>query len=135
MFYEKLQKPVYTDDEEAVNIVLNETMYAFGDAHGALEDMQNAASNENRKLTFIASYGIPQEDAVRILYQAVPTYNDFEAEEVDARFPFDCYIYIARVYSPCIYVKQNDTPLPSMGEVMADECEEIQPGLFRYWWD
>lgn len=68
MFDEKL---FYTNDEEAVNIVLNETMYAFGDAHGALEDMQNAASNENRKLHFIASYGIPQEDAVEILFDTL----------------------------------------------------------------
>lgn len=72
-------------------------------------------------------------DAMNIMKQALPGgYNDFKAELI-GKLPSDAKIQLAREGSVCLYVKTN-TKI-SKASLKADELDEIEPGLYRIWWD
>ena len=73
------------------------------------------------------------KDAMSIMQQALPDgYNDFKAELI-GKLPSDAKIQLGREYSVCLYVKTNTKP--SKASLKADELHEVEPGLYRIWWD
>ena len=73
------------------------------------------------------------KDAMSIMQQALPDgYNDFRAELI-GKLPSDAKIQLGREYSVCLYVKTNTKP--SKASLKADELHEVEPGLYRIWWD
>ena len=73
------------------------------------------------------------KDAMSIMQQALPGgYNDFKAELI-GKLPSDAKIQLGREYSVCLYVKTNTKP--SKSSLKADELHEVEPGLYRIWWD
>ena len=73
------------------------------------------------------------KDARSIMQQALPDgYNDFKAELI-GKLPSDAKIQLGREYSVCLYVKTNTKP--SKASLKADELHEVEPGLYRIWWD
>jgi hypothetical protein len=74
-----------------------------------------------------------KKDAMNIMKQALPDgYNEFTAELID-KLPADAKIQLGREYSVCLYVKTNTKP--SKASLKADELDEVEPGLYRIWWD
>ncbi len=74
-----------------------------------------------------------KKDAMNIMKQALPGgYNEFKAELID-KLPADAKIQIAREGSVCLYVKT--TTKLSKASLKADELDEVEPGLYRIWWD
>ena len=72
-------------------------------------------------------------EAMKIMKQALPGgYNEFKAELID-KLPSDAKIQLGREYSVCLYVKTNTKP--SKASLKADELDEVEPGLYRIWWD
>lgn len=73
------------------------------------------------------------KDAMAIMKQALPGgYNDFKAELI-GKLPSDAKIQLGREGSVCLYVKTNTKP--SKSSLRADEINEVEPGLYRIWWD
>jgi len=72
-------------------------------------------------------------DAMNIMKQALPDgYNDFTPQLID-KLPADAKIQIAREGSVCLYVKT--TTKLSKASLKADELDQVEPGLYRIWWD
>lgn len=84
--------------------------------------------------TVLTDHFILKADAVRILDEAGVGNKYFHVGNTLAAFPADCEMKIAREYSPCLYVKQGTSPLPSKAQVDADELER-KGDTWRYWWD
>ena len=73
------------------------------------------------------------KDAMDIMKQALPGgYNDFKAELI-GKLPSDSKIQLGREGSVCLYVKTNTKP--NKASLKADELMEVEPGLYRIWWD
>ena len=73
------------------------------------------------------------KDAMSVMQQALPDgYNDFKAELI-GKLPSDAKIQLGREGSVCLYVKTNTKP--SKASLKADELDEVEPGLYRIWWD
>ena len=73
------------------------------------------------------------KDAMDIMKQALPGgYNDFKAELI-GKLPSDAKIQLGREGSVCLYVKTNTKP--NKASLKADELMEVEPGLYRIWWD
>ena len=73
------------------------------------------------------------KDAMDIMKQALPGgYNDFKAELI-GKLPSDSKIQLGREGSVCLYVKTKTKP--NKASLKADELMEVEPGLYRIWWD
>ena len=74
-----------------------------------------------------------KKQAMDIMKQALPSgYNEFRPEIID-KLPADAKIQIAREGSVCLYVKTSTKP--SRVSLRADELNEVEPGIYRIWWD
>lgn len=74
-----------------------------------------------------------KKEAMDIMMQALPDgYNDFMPQLLD-KLPSDAKIQLGREGSVCLYVKTNTKP--SKASLKADELDEVEPGLYRIWWD
>lgn len=74
-----------------------------------------------------------KRQAMDIMKQALPSgYNEFRPEIID-KLPADAKIQIAREGSVCLYVTTSSKP--SRVSLKADELHEVQPGVYRIWWD
>lgn len=111
-----------------------EVMNAYADCHMDWDKAQSI-----RHLNFKASTTCSATEARDILKEAIPHgYNSFYAELLE-HFDPDTRMFIAREFSPCIYVEWCDKPMPSRLDLLADECEFVtDPTLgscIRFWWD
>jgi hypothetical protein len=96
-----------------------------------------AYNEPTRQLNFQAVSPVNKKTAIKILEEAVPSYNDFEPRLLES-LPDDCQIFLAREGSVCIYVVGN---VPNT--VRADEHDVEQTYKFgdnvrevtRLWWD
>jgi len=76
---------------------------------------------------------LSQKEAMDIMKQALPGgYNDFKAELI-GKLPSDSKIQLGREGSVCLYVKT--TSKPNKSSLKADELMEVEPGIYRIWWD
>lgn len=74
-----------------------------------------------------------KKQALDILTQALPNgYNEFKPQIID-KLPADSKIQIAREGSVCLYVTTSTKP--NRISLKADELDEVQPSVYRIWWD
>lgn len=112
-------------NEAVKEVNLGKDPKSFAKAYGS----NKHGSNIEWKNTAMFS----KKDAMNIMKQALPDgYNDFKAELID-KLPADAKIQIAREGSVCLYVKT--TTKLSKASLKADELHQVEPGLYRIWWD
>lgn len=116
--------------------ILAETKEAYPDCNAEIHTstaLMDKASR-TRKLDWKASAPVSKSEAIVILTAAVPNYNNFKPELLEA-LPNDSEVLIARAGSPCIFVKtaKNLTHLKSA--LLADELDLQDDGFWRIWWD
>eukprot|EP01129_Flabellula_baltica_P004276 TRINITY_DN1474_c0_g1_i1.p1 TRINITY_DN1474_c0_g1~~TRINITY_DN1474_c0_g1_i1.p1 ORF type:complete len:135 (-),score=26.44 TRINITY_DN1474_c0_g1_i1:31-435(-) len=68
-----------------------------------LEEVKEAYSNESPNLSFLSSQPVTRDEAIAIMEEAVPGYNDFQPELL-RHLNEDSTLYIAREGSVCVYV-------------------------------
>lgn len=113
-------------------------MRAFADCHGKDEFER---TQHIRNLDFRSSYLHTKKQAIALMRQYCPHYNNFKPDLL-IHLPDDCLIRIAREGSPAVYVETESILTKEMADVMkADEFDLHQtiPGgerkVYRFWWD
>jgi hypothetical protein len=120
-------------------------LLAFSDCHGSEADMR--AGCETRNLSFRAPGSLPVSEAMPLMAEACPSYNNF-APELLALLPADAQVTIAREGSVAIYVAGNpfniaepnrysySTNADDNPKLCADEISyDAEADLTRLWWD
>lgn len=124
------------------SIVRREVQKAYADC---ISDSEQAY--EQRDLNFLSSLTVTVKDAIRILREVVPSYNEFEPANLRG-LDENAQLYIAREGSVCVYVL-GEKPTKTK-KLLCDEFnyypiayqKKYGPKLFvipgpvtRIWWD
>jgi hypothetical protein len=104
-------------------------MQAYADAHG---DRPFSETESIRNLDFRAHAPVIRDDAVAIMREACPGYNEFKPDLLNL-LPVKAQVLLAREGSVCIYVSGE---LPANPLMLADEWNYYpESDQTRIWWD
>ncbi len=106
--------------------VTHAIMLAFADVHYPESRMREAM--QARNLQFRAPGWMPVSEAMEIMAEACPSYNEF-APELLALLPADAQVSIAREYSVAIYVKGNPFAISAEDAYAYGKNAEANPQL------
>jgi len=87
-----------------------------------------------RSLMFRASHPVTRDEAIEIMGECVPSYNEFKPRLLEV-LPEKAKITLAREYSVCVYVK-GKLPPSLKTALRADEFfYDPEKSETRVWWD
>lgn len=111
-------------------LVLAETLLAYADASGKHSD---ADGYRLRNLNFRASAAVSRDEAIAIMREACPSYNEFKPSILRG-LPPDARVTLAREGSVCVYVA--GALYFKTSDFKADESGyNADTGESRLWWD
>lgn len=112
--------------------IRREALEAYADAHPS--DQPNAMTR--RKLAWRASAPVSRDEAIAIMQETCPSYNEF-APSLLKKLPADAKVTLAREGSVCVYVDKTGTA--TARTLKADEFthDDNLPvyAETRIWWD
>lgn len=114
-------------NKSAFKTVRAEALEAYADAH----PVEQSNANARRNLNWRASAAVSPAEAISIMEETCPSYNEFTPELLK-QLPSDAKVTLAREGSVCIYVdKVGDA---TVGNLKADEFDNDGANV-RIWWD
>lgn len=113
----------------AFYLVRAEALEAYADAHPV--EQPNAYSR--RKLDWRASTSVSRDEAIAIMTETCPSYNEF-SPKVLRKLPASARVTLAREGSVCVYVDRIGSASLNARDLKADEFSHAN-GETRIWWD
>ncbi len=116
------------------DIIRREALEAYADSHPKLTQGQMSSAMARRKLDWRASAPVTRDEAIVIMTEICPSYNEFSPGCL-LKLPKSAMVTLAREGSVCVYADQTGT-----GTVKSMKADEWHPnyrqdGLTRIWWD